>query len=254
MQEQPVAQGIEQSPRRSPTVTPVHATRANRMKTIGILGGLGPESTAACYLAITRAYYERCHDYAYPPIVVCSVSFQEYIDAEYEAPNQVCAALECLHRGGADFAVAACNSIHVVHETVRTRAALPWISIMDATAEAIRHRGWDRVGLLGTVFTMSRAFYQRAFSGHGITTLVPPPAAQQAINTLIFDELVRAITTEAAKRSVQASIDELAARGAQAIVLGCTELPFLIGPDDSPLPVLNTTEILARKALDLALA
>ena len=223
------------------------------MKRIGILGGLGPESTAAYYTIITRTYFERRNDYAYPEILIYSVSFQRFIDAGYEIADDVRNAICALHRAGADFVVAACNSIHVVHAELSQALPIPWVSIMDATAEAIAERGLTRIGLLGTIFTMQGDFYQRVLSGHGIDVLTPHHGAQQRINNIIYDELVIGTVTTPARDYVLGAMSELEQRGAQGIVLGCTELPFLIQQAHTDMPVFDTTEIHARKALDLAL-
>ena len=224
------------------------------MKRIGILGGLGPESTAAYYQHITRAYYDRRGDYAYPEILIYSVNFQDYIDNGYEVPESVRDAICALARAGADFVVAACNSVHIVYEQLHEALPIPWVSIMDATAEQVKTVGLKRIGLLGTVFTMGKGFYQRAFERHGLETLVPAQDSQRTVNDIIYGELVRAQVRPESKQAVRGCIDELRQSGAEGIVLGCTELPFLIQQADSTLPVFDTTAIHAQKALELALA
>jgi len=224
------------------------------MKTIGVVGGLGPESTAAYYCSITRKYYELRGDYAYPEILIYSLDFKEIIDLGYEAAPKIRAAIEALQRAGADFAVAACNSIHIVYEELRDDLPIPWVSIMAATAEEIARQGMRKVGLLGTVFTMSKGFYQRGLAEHGIDALTPDPDAQKRVNDIIFDELITATITEESKNFVLGCIDELAALGAEGIVLGCTELPFLIQQPDTELRVFDTTDIHAQKALDFAMS
>jgi aspartate racemase len=223
------------------------------MKTIGILGGLGPESTIAYYAYVTRKYYETHHDYAYPETVIYSLTFKEFIDAEYELPDRVLDAIRKLAAAGAEFVVAACNSLHVVYDEVAPRTPIPWVSIMDATAEEIRRRGMHRVGLLGTVYTMGKGFYQRALARHGIEAIVPDLAAQQTVNQIIYGELVREVVTEASRKRVLDIMDGLVRQGAQGVILGCTELPFLIYQEHTPIPVFDTTAIHSQKALDLAL-
>ena len=222
-------------------------------KTIGMLGGLGPESTAACYLQIARAYFEEFGDYAYPEIVVVSENFQEYIDVGYEAPQKVSAAMEALARAGADFAVAACNSVHIVYERLQGRLPIPWVAIMDAAAEAVQARRMKKVGLLGTVFTMEKGFYQTAFERRGIELLVPAPAGRRRVNDIIYQELVVADVQDDSRRDALALVDEMAACGSEGVLLACTELPFLLRPEHSAVPLFDTTDLLARKALDLAL-
>lgn len=223
------------------------------MKTIGILGGLGPESTAAYYQTITRKYFELRADYAYPRIVVYSVNFKHYIDLGYEAPDEVHDAIEALARAGADFVVAACNSVHIVYDQVSGSVSIPWVSIMDAAAESVRQSGMSTVGLLGTVFTMGKGFYQQAFSRHGLRTLTPGPEAQSKINDIIYDELVRAVVKDESRQFVLGCMRDLASAGAEGIILGCTELPFLIRQSDTDIPVFDTTTIHAERALALAL-
>ncbi len=223
------------------------------MKTIGIFGGLGPESTCEFYRSITRTYYEIHADYAYPEIIIYSVNFKKYIDLGYEAADEVMEAIKRLHKAGADFVVAPCNTIHVVYDEVSRDIPIPWFSIMDAVAEQIKKENVGKIGLLGTVLTMSRGFYQNALAGHGIETVTPGSEAQAKVNEIIFNELVTGITKEKSKRYVLDCIDKLLQNGAQGIVLGCTELPFLIQQKDITLPVFDSTVIHAGKALELAL-
>jgi len=223
------------------------------MKTIGIIGGLGPESTSEFYQHITRRYYELKGDYAYPEIIIYSVSFEQFIDCGYEAAFLIRDIIEKLDAAGADFVTAACNSIHIVHEAVSKNIPIPWISIMDAVVEEIQRRSITTVGLLGTVFTMSNDFYRKALARHGIETIVPDDTAQQEINRIIFTELVRGITTAASKKYVTRCINDLENRGAGGVVLGCTELPFLIRQEDASVPVFDSTLIYAHRALDFAM-
>ena len=224
------------------------------MKTIGILGGLGPESTAAYYNIITRTYYETHRDFGYPEIVILSLKFDDYIGAHYKRADDVAEAIARLHRAGADFVVAACNSIHVIYDEVAPRTPIPWISIMDATAERIREAGQTRIGLLGTVFTMGGLFYPNTLARCGIETLVPPDEEQEQINRIIYDELVLGTVRDESRACCLSVMDGLRERGAEGIVLGCTELPFLIEQKHTGVPVYDTTTIHAQKALELALA
>ena len=223
------------------------------MKTIGILGGLGPESTVAYYNYITRKYYDLHGDYAYPEIIIHSFNFQEFIDSGYREPEKIVSAIEGLAGAGADFVVAACNSVHIDYEEVRKRISIPWISIMDAVAERIQENEIHKVALLGTVFTMRNDFYPKVFSKYNIETVIPKAAAQRVINGIIYNELVRAVVTDESRRIISDIMEELHQNGAEGVVLGCTELPFLITPEDVNLPLFDTTAIHAQKALSLAL-
>lgn len=222
-------------------------------RTIGILGGLGPESTIEYYSYITRKYYELYSDYAYPEIVIYSLSFKPFIDAGYELPDQVKEAFERLSKAGADFVVASCNSLHIVYDEIARNLPIPWVSIMDATAEEIKLADIECVGLLGTVFTMGNGFYHRTLARHGIDIVTPVSRDQERVNSIIFDELIRAITNNESRQFVLGCIERMRQKGAEGIILGCTELPFLIKQEDADLRIFDTTVIHAQKALDLAL-
>ena len=223
------------------------------MKTIGILGGLGPESTISYYAYITRLYYERYKDYAYPNIIISSLSFQEFIEAEYELPARVQDAIENMQRAGADFVVAACNSVHVVYDEIAKELPIPWFSIMDAVAGEIKKANITRIGLLGTIFTMSKGFFQKALARHGIETITPDHNDQKKINDIIFGELIRNVVKENSRQFVLDCINELVGRGAEGIVLGCTELPFLIQQEHTEVKVFDTTRIHSQETLERAL-
>ena len=223
------------------------------MKKIGILGGLGPESTMAYYEYITREYYKKYNNYAYPEIIIYSLNFKEFIDARYEAAEKIKAAIKNLHRAGADFVIAACNSIHIVYEEVSKNISIPWISIIDATAEEIKKGDMNKVGLLGTIFTMSKGFYKKGLSQHCIETIVPSTDDQKKINNIIYKELVLNELRDESRCMILKIIEKLKRKGAQGIVLGCTELPFLIKQEDVNIKIFNTTIIHAQKALDFAL-
>lgn len=223
------------------------------MKTIGIIGGLGPESTAAYYTHITRKYYEIYGDYAYPEIIIHSFNFKEFIDASYYLPAKIRKTIEGLQKAGADFIIASCNSVHLVYEEVSQDISIPWLSIMDAAGEKIKEQGLNKVAILGTIFTMENDFYFKAFSRFGIETIVPNPSDMTTIDDIIYKELVKAEVKENSRMAVLNIIDELKQNGAQGVVLGCTELPFLIRQEDTMLPVFDTTELHSTKALEIAM-
>jgi len=222
------------------------------MKTIGMLGGLSPESTIAYYSYITHKYYETHADYAYPEIIIYSLNFDEFIKVGYEAPTKVKQSIERLSRAGADFVIAACNSLHIVFDEIADDIPIPWISIMDVTAAHIRHAGLKVVGLLGTIFTMSKGFYHKGLARHGIDTITPSVEVQERLNEIIYTELVKGETRTESRQFVLTCIDQLSQKGAQGVVLGCTELPLLVGQLDTGVRVFDTTALHAQRALDLA--
>ncbi len=228
-------------------------------RTIGIIGGLTPESTITYYQRITRRYTERFGDYSYPPIIIHSVSFQQYVDWPNEGRWDLVAeglanAARSLEAAGASFLLIATNTMHIVQDDVRAATNLPLLSMLDVTAKAISAAGCVRVALLGTRFTMEHGFYQQALGAAGIETLVPDKPDRDEINRVIYEELARGDLKDGSRERFKAIIAELAASGAHGVILGCTEIPLLITPRDVALPVFNTTLLHADAALEMAIS
>lgn len=226
-------------------------------KRIGILGGMSPESTVAYYEYITRAYTERYGDYGYPEILIYSVSFQPYVDW----PNQdrwdlvaqgLSQAAHKLVAAGADFILIATNTMHLVFDEVQAKVEVPMLSLLDATADAVLARGLRTVGLLGTRFTMEKSFYQDALARQGITVLVPDAADRAYVNRVIYDELVAGQIHDRSRIEFVAIIRKLVERGAEGVILGCTEIPLLVSEGDAGVPLFDTTTIHAEAALKYA--
>jgi aspartate racemase len=226
-------------------------------KRIGILGGMSPESTAAYYEYITRTYTERYGDYGYPEIIIYSVSFQSYVDWPNQGRWDLVAqglsdAAQKLEAAGADLILIATNTMHLVFDQVQASVQVPMLSLLDAVASAIREQGLETVGLLGTRFTMEKAFYQDALARQGITVLVPDAADREVVNAVIYDELVAGRIRDESRAGFVAIVQRLAQRGAKGVILGCTEIPLLIGETDTGLPLFDTTAIHAEAALQYA--
>ncbi|MEJ2735684.1 MAG: aspartate/glutamate racemase family protein [Anaerolineae bacterium] len=228
-------------------------------KRIGILGGMSPESTVAYYEYLTRTYTERYGDYGYPEILIYSVSFQPYVDW----PNQdrwdlvargLTEAGRKLVAAGAEVILIATNTMHHVFEEVQAGIGVPMLSLLDATAEAILARGLQTVGLLGTRFTMEKSFYQDALAPRGIAVLVPEAEDRAVVNRVIYEELVAGQIRDASRASFVAIIRRLVERGAEGVILGCTEIPLLVSEADVQIPLLDTTTIHAEAALTYACA
>jgi aspartate racemase len=227
-------------------------------KRIGILGGMSPESTVEYYQYITRAYTERFGDYGYPEIIIYSVSFQPYVDwPEQDRWDLVAQGLseaaQKLEAVGADFIVIATNTMHLVFDQVQASVTVPMLSLLDAVGDAILARGIKTVGLLGTKFTMEKAFYQDALTRKDITVLVPDEKDREYVNTVIYDELVAGQIRDESRAGYIAIINELAERGAEGVILGCTEIPLLVNEEDVGMPLFDTTVIHAEAALNYAL-
>lgn len=227
-------------------------------RAIGIVGGLSPESTVVYYEHIIREYRRRFGDHSYPEIIIYSVNFQRFVDwmrsEEWDCiARALTAAVMRLYRAGADFALIASNTMHIVFDEVERNSPIPLLSIVEATADAVRRRGLKRVGLLGTLFTMTRDFYKRGLAKHGIEVVVPSPEDMKLVDRVIFEELVNGLVRAESKREFIRIIRELRERGAQGVILGCTEIPLLVGPKDVDLPLFDTTRIHAERALAMAL-
>jgi len=159
-----------------------------------------------------------------------------------------------LERGGADFLLLCTNTMHRLAETVAASVSIPLLHIADPTALAIKAAGLSRVGLLGTAFTMEQDFYKgRLRQMHGLDVVVPGDDDRRAVHRIIYEELVQGKVEAASRDAYRGVIADLVARGAQAIILGCTEIMLLVGPEDSPVPLYDTTGLHAAAAVELAL-
>jgi aspartate racemase len=228
-------------------------------KKIGILGGMSPESTVEYYQYITHSYTDRFGDYGYPEIIIYSVSFQPYVDWPQQDRWDLVAqglseAAQKLEAAGADFIVIATNTMHLVFDQVQASVSVPMLSLLDAVGEAILARGMKTVGLLGTKFAMEKGFYQDALARRGITVLVPDADDREYVNAVIYDELVAGQIRDESRAGFVTIIERLAERGAEGVILGCTEIPLLVGEADAGIPLFDTTVIHAEAALNYALA
>jgi aspartate racemase len=228
------------------------------MKRIGILGGTSPESTVSYYTRITREYTRRFGNYAYPEILIYSVSFQEFVDWQKAGDwgamaTKMKEGFQRLAAAGAQIGLIAANTLHRVFDEVEAESPIPLVHIVDATASAIRKEGISRVGLLGTRYTMQGEFYVERLAKHGITTLLPTLEEQDEINRVIYEELTGGIIRPESKAYYLAVIEGLAQQGAEGIILGCTEIPLLVRPEETSLPTFDTAILHADAALDAAL-
>ncbi len=227
-------------------------------KRIGILGGMTPESTVTYYQHVFRRYEELHGDLGYPETIIYDVSFKRFEDwmgeEDWESIEEALLdGLKRLAAAGADFAVIATNTMHILFDKLEARSPLPLMSIVDATAEAVREEGLEVVGLLGTRFTMEKPFYREGLMRHGIDTLVPDEGDREYINRVVFEELSRGqLLTESRNRYLEI-IDGLVQEGAQGIVLGCTEIPLLVTPEHTDVKLFDTAVIHAEKALQHAI-
>ena len=227
-------------------------------KKIGILGGLSPESTVEYYLYLTHTYTERFGNYAYPEIIIYSVSFQDYVDwpasGRWDLIGQgLSEAAQKLEAAGADFIIISANTMHLVIDPIRAAVHIPVLSLLDVVADAVVERGLQTIGLLGTLSTMEKGFYQEALARRGLTVLTPEPDERRYVSDVVYNELVAGKFRPEARARYVEIIQHLAEHGAQGVILGCTEIPLLISQADTDLPLFDTTRIHAEAALSYAL-
>jgi aspartate racemase len=223
------------------------------------LGGVSPESTATYYEYITREYTRRYGNYGYPEIIIYSVNFQEFVDWQNQgrwnlAAEKMIEVFKALEKAEADFGLIASNTMHMVFDKVQRKISIPLLNIIDATAEAINKDGIKTVGLIGTIFTMKEDFYKTGLEIRGITTLVPDRNDQEFVNSVIYEELTRGIIKPESREGYVKVVKKLKKKGAEGIVLGCTEIPLLINEKDCGARLYDTTLIHAEKALNYAIS
>jgi aspartate racemase len=230
-----------------------------KMKTIGLIGGMSWESTAEYYRILNQTIKERLGGHHSGKILLYSVDFSEIETLQREgrweeATEFMCHAAMRVERGGAECILICTNTMHKMAAEVQQAVKIPLLHIADATAMAIKKRGIERVALLGTKYTMEEDFYKgRLRHKHGFEVLVPPEEERDIINQVIYEELcLGKVEGESRKRFIRI-IKRLKERGAQGVILGCTEISLLINQKDSPLELFDTTAIHAGAAVDFAL-
>jgi aspartate racemase len=224
------------------------------MKTIGLLGGMSWESTVTYYQLLNRGIQERLGGYHSAKILLHSVDFAAVEQCQREDDwEQVGAILSeaarGLERAGAEGLILCSNTVHRVAAQVQDAVDIPLLHIAGATAEALRAAGIDRAALLGTRYVMTQPFWRDVLTGRGITTIVPQGKDLDTVHDIIFGELVQGTTAGESRERLLSVIDALARQGAQGVILGCTELGLLLTQDDVPLPLFDTTQIHAARAV-----
>ena len=225
------------------------------MKTLGIIGGMSPESTVLYYQIINREVNQRLGGNNSADILMHSVNFAEIAALQAQGNWQQAGLLlansaQKLVQMGAEGLVLATNTMHKVADVIQAAVKIPLLHVVDVTAEAIRKQGLDTVGLLGTRFTMSDGFYTQRMNDLGMVTILPDEAQQAEIHRVIFEELCCNRLTISAKRYYQQVVADLQAQGAQGVILGCTEIGLLLQAHDSVLPVFDSAKIHALAAVE----
>lgn len=220
------------------------------MKTVGIIGGIGPESSVEYYRLIMASYRERKQDGSYPSIIINSIDLTKMIDLiEMNELTKVADYLvrevERLAAAGADFGLLAAGTPHIVFDEIRRRSSIPLLSIVEATCKAIQEVGLKKVGLFGTRFTMQGHFYTDVFSRQGIALAVPDENEQAYIHDKYFGELVKGIILPETRERLLSIVDQMKEQvGIEGLILGGTELSLILRDEHvRDIPVLDTTRI-----------
>jgi aspartate racemase len=229
------------------------------MRVIGLIGGMSWESSAEYYRLINQQTRDLLGPLRSAQLLMYSVDFGPVEQAQRSGRWQDAAvilvdAARRLEAGGAECVMLCTNTMHKVAGQIQAAIGIPFLHIADPTGQAAVDAGALKVGLLGTAFTMEQDFLKDRLSAMGLTVLVPDAKARQAVHRIIYEELCAGVISEASRKIYQQVIQSLAVQGAQAIILGCTEIGLLIKPEQSALPLLDTTELHARAAVAFALS
>ena len=229
------------------------------LKTLGLIGGMSWESTVPYYRLINETVKARLGGLHSARIILYSVDFAEIeqlqASGQWQAAGaQLADVARKLEGAGADALVLCTNTMHKVADAITEAVGIPLMHIADPTARAIQQAGHTTVGLLGTRFTMEQDFYRQRLEQHGLTVLTPGEADRERVHQIIYQELCLGQVRDASRQAYLRVIAELGAQGAQAIILGCTEIGLLVQATDCALPLFDTTTLHARSAADWAMS
>ncbi|MEF8832422.1 MAG: aspartate/glutamate racemase family protein [Candidatus Thermoplasmatota archaeon] len=228
------------------------------MKTIGLIGGMSWESTLEYYRIINEGMKSKLGGEHSAEVVIYSFDFFDIVSLQEQGEwkkleDMMVEAGKGLKEAGADFLLICANTMNKMADSVEERVGLPVIHIGDATAEVIKRRGMETVGLVGTRYVMEGDFYRKRMKeNHGIEVLVPEQDNRDKVHDIIYNELCKGEVKEKSKESLLKMLQELVDRGAEGIILGCTEIPLYITEDDVDIPLFDTTAIHAEAAADRA--
>ena len=229
------------------------------MKTIGLIGGMSWKSSLEYYRIINKQVKDKLGGFHSAESLMFSVDFDEIEKLQYqgnwrESAKIMIDAAKRLERGGADFVVLCTNTMHKTADEIQDNIKIPLLHIIDATAEKIKDKGLKKVGLLGTKFTMEEDFYKgRLIKKYGLDVLTPNEKDMEIVNDVIYHELCFGKINQSSKSQFIKIINKLVDNGAEAVILGCTEIPLLIQQKDVKVPLFNTTRIHAEAAVEYAL-
>lgn len=230
------------------------------MKMIGLIGGMSWESSAEYYRILNEGVRDRLGPTASARCLLWSFNFAEIEDLQHRGDwlgltTRMIDAARRLEAGGADVLLICTNTMHRMAADVQAAVGVPLLHIADPTAERIRAAGLKTVGLLGTAFTMEHAFYKgRLADQHGLNVIVPDDEDRATVHRIIYEELVAGKVLPASRDAYRAIIARLVESGAEAVILGCTEIMLLVRPEDSQVPIFDTTALHAAAATEMALS
>lgn len=228
------------------------------MKTIGMIGGMSWESTAIYYREANEIVRDRLGGLSSAKIVLASLDFQEISELQKadrwsDAAEILARTARGLEQAGADIVLICTNTMHLLIDEVQAEVQVPVLHIGDVAGEAVTSQGLAKVGLLGTAFTMEKAFYRDRIASHGVDVIVPGDEDRQIVHRAIFEELAVGVCSEATRAEFQRIIASLVTEGAEGIILGCTEIELLVSQSDSPAPVFPTAKLHIEAAVNFAL-
>ena len=227
------------------------------MKRIGLLGGMSWESTAEYYRLLNELVAERLGGLHSADLLLRSVDFAEIEELQREARWAEAGTLlareaQALEHAGAELLVLCTNTMHKLATEIELALTIPFVHIADTTAAAVLGDGVDRVGLLATAYTMEQDFYTGRLVDHGLSVVVPDAADRRIVHDVIYDELCLGVIRDESRDEYRRIMARLVEDGAQAILLGCTEIDLLVGADDVAVPVYDTTRLHAERAVELS--
>lgn len=229
------------------------------MKTIGMIGGMSWESSLEYYRIMNQAVKEKLGGFHSAQCILYSVDFDDVEKLQHQGDWEsltrlMIEAAQRVKKAGADFLVICTNTMHKMADEVQRAIQIPLLHIADVTAGAVKADGQSRVGLLGTKFTMEQDFYKgRLKEIHGIDVLIPEDKERQLIHDILYNELCLGEIKELSREKFQSIIQNLVKRGAQGVILGCTEIPLIVRQEDYEIPLYDTTALHAKAAVDFAL-
>ena len=228
------------------------------MKTLGLLGGMSWESTLEYYRLANEGTRARLGGLHSAPLLLWSADFAEIEELQTagrwdDAGSRLAGAAQALERAGAELLVLCTNTMHKVAEMIEASVGIPLVHIVDSVAVALAAAGMERVGLLGTQFTMQEPFWADRMARHRIEILVPGPEDRETVHRTIYEELCLGVFRSDSRGRFVGIIEKLATDGADGVVLGCTEIELLVRPDDTSVPLFPSTALHVASALDAAL-